>query len=807
MSPSCTPKTFHRLVLPFFKYNLGTINLKRIVSNAETIDPEVIDTTLVPIPRSDEVWKISWNRATGTPHRIVGTSKAVLMPVRSDSAIVATARHQLIVLLESLAQKKRKFRDFPYTTLVKNDLNAFDNKYSIRFDQVYETSGLQYKVYGAQAGMTMSTQKDTAYLVQLGVDIFPKVNVKNTLKITQEEAQTIVQNYFQSASPTPDQFQLRYCTPQQTVVLPKIKLKKSILRNIVTKSDSTIPPNQHPNRKYKTKFYLVHQIAISYFESGQLYGWTVYVDAENGRIIEYQNSLNELEGSVKGTFVVDTPSIIYSDPLPLDGVRIESGTDVQFSDKTGKYKISELLPSSSMILDGSLFTIYDWKKEPLQRARYQLNGNLNFVIPSVDEESNSYFHLTKAHNHFIALSESEFMRSKLRFHTTVFIFSEKRTMYNKADSAICLGLFNGEKTALYADAIIHEYTHAVTHRIAPNIVENSKTHPECGALCEGLADYFACSFNNNPLVQPTGRNANDEFTYDDFKNSTSDSLNDFGYIHYNGQIILSLLWELRSRTINSKVCDRLIFDALAVYPPPENFNTFGVNMLLADDNDNYLSNGTTHSDSIIKVFEARKVVLPKFDEERPTVYLRTATKLSTLTDSKMYYYFELIDNGSGIDRNSIIVKLSGVEKEPKISKEPPAFVFDHPGYSKPGKKKETIFISCMDNAGNKTKFKTDITIQVDLPPEDQFSFTDWLSDIGDKISPYFSFLDPVVNFFSRLITSIIDFFKNADGNWLQKIGSFLVMILRYIVLGILLLIVFIFAITVIFSIIKAFFGM
>ncbi|MFP4459727.1 MAG: FlgD immunoglobulin-like domain containing protein [Candidatus Zixiibacteriota bacterium] len=147
----------------------------------------------------------------------------------------------------------------------------------------------------------------------------------------------------------------------------------------------------------------------------------------------------------------------------------------------------------------------------------------------------------------------------------------------------------------YAEIFYHEYTHGVTHFIYPGELLPYNGQP--GAIDEALSDYFACTITDDPNVGDGGlvpgggmmRTMDNDLVFpDDWEDE----------VHADGRIMGGAFWDLRA-SIDTTWCDTLIHFARFAYP--NTFDDFAWEVLIMDDDDGDLSNGTPH---IMEIFNA-----------------------------------------------------------------------------------------------------------------------------------------------------------------------------------------------------------
>jgi hypothetical protein len=150
--------------------------------------------------------------------------------------------------------------------------------------------------------------------------------------------------------------------------------------------------------------------------------------------------------------------------------------------------------------------------------------------------------------------------------------------------------------AQFADVVYHEYAHAVTHSIYPD--DLLPYSGETGAMDEAWSDYFACTITGEPMIGEGGllfgspwlRNMdNDLVVPDDLELE----------VHNDGRIIGAGLWSLRV-LLGKTLADHLIH--FARFNLAGSFLDYYEDLLLTDDTDSNLQNGTPHMLDIAKAF-------------------------------------------------------------------------------------------------------------------------------------------------------------------------------------------------------------
>lgn len=156
-----------------------------------------------------------------------------------------------------------------------------------------------------------------------------------------------------------------------------------------------------------------------------------------------------------------------------------------------------------------------------------------------------------------------------------------------------LNFFVGNATvynlARIGDVVYHEYGHGVHHYL----LEGGTF---AGDVSEGSADYIAATITGDPILAPNANTSGDYIRRIDQDRVYPDDLND--EVHNDGLIWASFLWDLREawsaeygEQAGVEATDRLFLEALSVGPALTDLYEA---VLVADDDDGDLSNGTPH---------------------------------------------------------------------------------------------------------------------------------------------------------------------------------------------------------------------
>ncbi|MCX9081206.1 MAG: immune inhibitor A [Candidatus Methanoperedens sp.] len=211
------------------------------------------------------------------------------------------------------------------------------------------------------------------------------------------------------------------------------------------------------------------------------------------------------------------------------------------------------------------------------------------------EQSNVFYHVNLAHDFFTRGSPFDIYAMNYQTHSNVQFpgtcsgFSDGTNIYFSSAGRDC------EAASLFSDIIYHEYTHNVIEHVYTIHAPALPYRVESGALNEGLADYFASTINGNRCIaEGLGgdcfRNLNNTYRFPE---------DVAGEVHNDGRIISGSLWDIRNM-LGSDISDSLVINSMKL--EPFNFSEYLDDIIVADDNNANLEDGTPHLLEICTAF-------------------------------------------------------------------------------------------------------------------------------------------------------------------------------------------------------------
>lgn len=330
----------------------------------------------------------------------------------------------------------------------------------------------------------------------------------------------------------------------------------------------------------------------------------LFIDGLNGEILAAENRIyyDDLEGLTEGWYKPyyrrDDP---VRSPFPYEWLRLDRYGD-RYSDADGEYGY-EINPNHLPLtlfseLRGRYVNV-DYEDGPDAQLRIQIRNVEPFTITwdednARDDERSLYYHVNFIHDFWTELDRG--------FDHLDFPLPAVCMYGNHYDNAFYngRGIYFGEGNemdnfALYCDIVYHEYGHAVTHQIYPYDILPYRDEP--GALNEAWSDYFPCSITDEPYMGEGGLRGNGYVRCID--NNLVYPFHLQGQVHRDSRIISAAMWHSR-QVLGREVTDPLFH--FARYELGNTFLTYFTDVLLTDDNDGDITNGTPNDRELYEQF-------------------------------------------------------------------------------------------------------------------------------------------------------------------------------------------------------------
>ena len=329
---------------------------------------------------------------------------------------------------------------------------------------------------------------------------------------------------------------------------------------------------------------------------------TIYVDAGNGEVLAAENRVvyDRVDGQVQGEFLPLFPrGETAVAPFPDEFIRIDNTQ--RYTDANGGFGLEVNANNAPYDIYSELRgrwvnVNYDDGRDAAYNFRMENGGEVevhwNEDNARLDERG-LYFHVNLIHDFWKEL-DHDFNGMDYPVPATC--------MYgNRYDNAFWngQGMFFGDgdqrdNFALLTDVIYHEFGHGVTGHIYPRGV--LPYTGESGALNEAWSDYFPCSITDEPSVGEGGmrggriRNIDNEFIHNP---------PNWGEVHMDSRIISAAMWHSRE-ILGLEITDPLFHYTRYLYG--NDFMEYFTDVLLTDDDDGDITNGTPHGYTLYEQF-------------------------------------------------------------------------------------------------------------------------------------------------------------------------------------------------------------
>jgi Zn-dependent metalloprotease len=548
---------------------------------------------------------VKWNKLTSTPHRIYGKGIALEKPVNKTN---------IEYLTRNFISKHGDLLRTDVSQLNLLRAEFVNNTWYVTYQQYFNN----IPVYLAYVDFRIKYDK----VILFGSDFHPQINVSTIPKLSIQEA----------------------------IEISKKDIGLNDNDKVVSLALMILPLSQESTYQYR----LAYQINL--ITEKPLNDWIYFIDAHNGEIIQkycrtlYYNNVEHFPKECNGINVDDSVepetdlslggiSLLeelkncivivltgtvggkilpeyYNDPLnnkEFDDEYINVKNKQITTDNEGSYNSSFKISDPQGIdikinanLEGPYVKVI---YEDGNNAHYEYNEyhefendftlNVDWIWDTTrgrQDEINVFYHVNKIHGYTKNTLNYYGMDYQMRA-TVAYDDNFDNALYNPSSGYIYFGE-GGSKfrnLALFSDVIYHEYTHGVTHHIYGNVNETMEFY----AINEGISDYFACSLNEDSMQGDGGMLLNGSEYLRNLDNSLQYPEDKTEEPHDDGRIIGGACWDLRE-LVGASLADQLVH--LARFGKPLSFIDYGLEILVADDNDGNIYNGTPHSDAIITAF-------------------------------------------------------------------------------------------------------------------------------------------------------------------------------------------------------------
>ena len=436
-----------------------------------------------------------------------------------------------------------------------------NDEWNVKFEQEY--NGI--KVYNSKVIVNIKDNK----IVKIKSSFYNNINIDTKPSISEKEVRNLALQYLGKKA--------------------KIENTELMIYPIIEKGNNF--------------FKLIYRIEFSETFDEKPIKYVYFIDANNKEIINIENAIKD--AAIQGTITVPYRAEYPSQPLVNSNaknqeVKINNLINT-YTNLSGFYYQDGLSGNVNLLfkLKGRYVDVNNLAQTEASHTRsitvpntYNVNWN-SYDLSYQKEESNAFYHVNLLHDYFTSGNALNF--NELNYVSGADVefgpnycgaFSNGNDITLSGPTQYCNSL------ALSSDVIYHEYTHNLIYHVYNGWPQGN----EGGALNEALADYFAVSTNGNSIFgeevyyQGLTHNIDDNYFY---------PIDLTGEVHQDGYILSGALWDLR-RFLGRNTTDNLVAEVIRM--EPNSFEQFLLDLLVADDNNGNLNDGTPNINAICNAF-------------------------------------------------------------------------------------------------------------------------------------------------------------------------------------------------------------
>lgn len=509
-------------------------------------------------------WQVWFNQNTGMPHRAFGKPFSVKGKNLKSKSLNFLKHH-----LEAFS--------IDIDHLQFASIREKAEMYYVKFHQVHEDQ----KVLRSSIDLRFTSNQK---LAMFGIDYYPNIEIEDHNLITKEKAVSAAKRGLRGSI-------------ESASIAPELKI---------------LPINN--------RFYQVYKVKIKGQMANEPFLYYTLVNANNGKVLYRRNRVlsGKPEVAVKTDIVKEQPGSGLSE-MALPHLKMSALGDQYVTNDSGKATIDYQGGSvnANFSLSGRYAEVRASPDSTIPNFSTTLDSGANRISFNKDatlEQRTAYYHTNFIHDYMKEWFPGfEQLDMPIKVHTGLTIGS-CNAFYRPSNNSI--NFFQGNEEcpsyALISDIVYHEYGHAINR----NFYQVGGEQFRNGALNEGFADIWAFGATNDPVLGEGSRNSGDRPSirrYDENPKVYPDDL--VGEVHADGEIIAGAFWELRKNLDSLNHMMDLFTQVYFAMPNAMRgeegalYRDVLLEVLLADDDDNNLSNGTPNDNAITEAFAKHGITL------------------------------------------------------------------------------------------------------------------------------------------------------------------------------------------------------
>jgi len=356
--------------------------------------------------------------------------------------------------------------------------------------------------------------------------------------------------------------------------------------------------------------------------------YLTYIDALTGKILMRKNLVCHAEGGPKKTggeeLVVDVQvngNVYMTNPYGvvtnegLDNIYVTVGGTEYATEMNGSGTLPVNAGSNAIVrLEGPWSTVNTNGTVPQKNVTLQAGLNtIDMNTAANVRELSAYKSVNRIHDHCKNWMPN-FTGMDFQLPTNIDLTSGDCNAFYDGSSINFYALANGcNATSLLSDVVFHEYGHGIND----NYYQSQSSFFFNGAVGEGYADYWGISLGNNPVVGVGFYTDNEDGIrrYDTERKVYPQDL--VGQVHADGEIIMGAWYDTHLLMGGDwSITMPLFVEAYAGLQAEiadgnegEAYTDVLLDVLLADDDDGDITNGTPNGNAIIEGFYLHGITL------------------------------------------------------------------------------------------------------------------------------------------------------------------------------------------------------
>jgi hypothetical protein len=522
--------------------------------------------------------QVVWDEQTNIPRMITG-----MMVTRPDSIEQPTSKSDISKIVFGFLDNYKKLMQITLEAVKEKKIWKFQDRWYVMLQTHYE----DIPIFKGKVGFTLDT---LGRILTYSSDYNPKMEIDVEPAISKYKAVEIAHQYHKPGLDLP-------ITSEEVYLM--------IYQEYSSEGSTT----------YKLAWHIFLGTESGHSEVDRVF----FVDAQTGKVIrDFYPHPQAITGVIQGEIYPEhsTDAVVI---VPFEHEVVSVPGLSTYTNATGNYTLNPGNGNYTLTtsLEGPFVRVQSYNsvtatdQDIVHTANVNDPGTHNFTwtaanaAPDDGDGLNVFWHANRLHDDYyqavLGINWNNNWTGTSRMN-----YSVNRGTINNAFAGNPITIYS-DATARNCDIVYHETTHNILYDIfGGSYIGWPSAYSEGYAFDEGFADYVACSFNNDPVFAEnvfSTRNCDNTMQY------PGTTYNIEG--HTGGQLISGVGWDLWDKEgLNHNATDVLLFAGLsqmATLASPyffsnPNQSNYLTSLLIADDNNTNVSDGTPNDRQIFQAF-------------------------------------------------------------------------------------------------------------------------------------------------------------------------------------------------------------